>query len=113
MPYLLLIMNVLLLVSGQMLWKIGAAPISTWSASTIIYLIKSPYFIGGGMLYVIATFIWMYVISKMPFSIAYPFQSLSYVLGVLAAYFLFKEQVAPNQWIGLVVIIIGVYLIAK
>lgn len=113
MPYLLLLINVILLVSGQMLWKVGASSISSWSGATFIYLIKSPFFIGGGILYVIATFIWMYVISKIPFSTAYPFQSLSYVLGVLAAYFIFKEQVSPTQWGGLFVIILGVYLIAK
>lgn len=105
--------NVILLVSGQMLWKVKASAIKKWTPSTIIELMTSPYFIGGGLLYVIATFIWMYVLSKIPFSVAYPFQSLSYVLGVLAAYYLFQEHVGASQWLGLAIIIFGVYLIAK
>jgi drug/metabolite transporter (DMT)-like permease len=113
MTYLLLLLNVFLLLSGQMLWKVGASSITEWSGQTFLYLLRSPHFIGGGLLYVIATFIWMYIISKMPFSIAYPLQSLSYVLGVLAAYFYFHENVQITQWIGVIVIIIGVYLIAK
>ncbi|MCF6138791.1 EamA family transporter [Pseudalkalibacillus berkeleyi] len=113
MTYLLLLVNVFLLVGGQMLWKVGAAKIDQWNFETIIYLLKSPFFIGGGLLYVVATFIWMYIITKLPFSVAYPLQSLSYVIGVLAAYFYFKESVDASQWIGVCVIVIGVYLIAK
>ncbi len=113
MIYLLLLVNVLLLVGGQMLWKVGAASIESWSFNTIIFLVKSPFFIGGGLLYVVATFIWMYIITKLPFSVAYPLQSLSYVIGVLAAYFYFKENVDVSQWIGVCVIVVGVYLIAK
>jgi drug/metabolite transporter (DMT)-like permease len=113
MTYFLLLINVFLLVGGQMLWKVGASSINEWGVGTIFYLLRSPFFIGGGLLYVIATFIWMYVISKMPFSVAYPIQSLSYALGVIMAYFLFKEQVDLTQWLGVLVIIFGVYLIAK
>ncbi|WP_349408674.1 EamA family transporter [Pseudalkalibacillus sp. SCS-8] len=113
MIYLLLLVNVFLLVGGQMLWKVGAAGIDSWNVSTFIYLLKSPFFIGGGLLYVVATFIWMYIITKLPFSVAYPLQSLSYVVGVLAAYFYFKENVDVSQWIGVCVIVLGVYLIAK
>lgn len=113
MIYLLLFINVCLLVTGQMLWKVGASSINEWGAATILYLLRSPFFIGGGLLYVIATFIWLYIISKMPFSVAYPLQSLSYVLGVIAAYFIFKEQVEVTQWVGVFVIVVGVYLIAK
>jgi drug/metabolite transporter (DMT)-like permease len=113
MIYFLLLVNVLLLVSGQMLWKVGASSINEWGIQTIFYLLRSPSFIGGGLLYVVATFIWMYIISKMPFSVAYPVQSLSYALGVICAYFIFKEQVQVTQWLGVIVIIFGVYLIAK
>jgi drug/metabolite transporter (DMT)-like permease len=113
MTYFLLLINVFLLVGGQMLWKVGASSINEWGVGTIFYLLRSPFFIGGGLLYVVATFIWMYVISKMPFSVAYPIQSLSYALGVIMAYFLFKEQVDLTQWLGVLVIIFGVYLIAK
>jgi drug/metabolite transporter (DMT)-like permease len=113
MVYVLLLVNVCLLVGGQMLWKVGASSINEWGVGTIFYLLRSPFFIGGGLLYVIATFIWMYIISKMPFSVAYPMQSLSYVLGVIMAFLIFKEQVSLTQWLGIVVIVLGVYLIAK
>jgi drug/metabolite transporter (DMT)-like permease len=113
MNYILLLLNIILLVSGQLLWKTGVSTIDNWSLKTFVLIAKSPYIMSGLLLYGIATIIWLYVISKIPFSIAYPFQSLSYAMGVVVAYFIFKENIDLSQWIGVLVIIVGVYLIAK
>ncbi len=111
--YILLLLNIVLLVSGQILWKIGVEDISQWNIGVIKILIGSPYIIGGCFLYVFAVISWLYIISKLPFSVAYPCQSLSYVLGVFIAYFLFKENIQFTQWLGVIVVILGVYLIVK
>ena len=113
LPYILLLMNVLLLATGQMLWKIAVNPISTWNTHSVIQVILSPYFIGGGILYVLATGLWLVVLSKIPLSIAYPAQSLAYVLGIVGAYFIFKEHISLVQLAGILIIFFGVYLIAK
>lgn len=114
MNYILLVINILLLVSGQMLWKVGMEKIgSDWGLNTIIELIKSPYIVGGGVIYVVATVLWLYILGKMPFSVAYPFQSLAYVLGMVLGYAIFKEVVTPTQWFGAAIIILGVYFIAR
>ena len=113
MNYILLIINILLLVSGQLLWKVGMEKIGTWGAGTLLDLIKSPYIIGGGLIYVLATVIWLYILTKIPFSIAYPFQSLAYVLGIFMGFLVFKEVVTPTQWMGAAVLVFGVYLIAR
>ncbi|MCG3418009.1 EamA family transporter [Oceanobacillus sp. M65] len=113
MNYILLVINILLLVSGQMLWKTGMAHLSPVGLHTILHVVKSPYIIGGGLIYVLATGIWLYLLTRMPFSIAYPFQSLAYVLGIFIGFALFKETVTPIQWAGAAVIVFGVYLIAR
>jgi drug/metabolite transporter (DMT)-like permease len=112
-PYLLLIINVLLLVTGQFLWKIAVTPIDNWNLPSFIQVALSPYFILGGILYVAATGIWLVILSKLPLSIAYPIQSLSYVLGLIGAYFIFKESINMNQIIGIILILGGVFFIAK
>lgn len=113
MVYILLFMNILLLVSGQMLWKVAVLNIEHWNLNTITTLLLSPFFWGGAMLYVVATGLWLVVLSKLPLSVAYPSQSLSYVFGAMLAFLLFKETVTSIQWIGMMVIIFGVFLIAK
>lgn len=113
MVYLLLLINVSLLVSGQILWKMAVTGIEQWSVSTIIGVILSPLFIGGATLYVIATGIWLVILSKLPISVAYPSQSIGYVFGAVLALFIFRETISPTQWCGMAVIIFGVYLVAK
>lgn len=113
MVYLLLLANICMLVTGQVLWKIAVNPIHQWNVSTFVSLALSPYFLGGAVLYVIATGLWLIILSKLPLSIAYPSQSISYVFGTILAYFFFHESVQPTQWVGIIVIIFGVYLIAK
>lgn len=113
MVYLLLLMNVSLLVTGQILWKLAVAGIEQWSVSTLIGVILSPLFIGGAALYVIATGIWLVILSKLPLSVAYPSQSIGYIFGAILALFIFKETISLTQWGGMAIIIFGVYLVAK
>ena len=60
-----------------------------------------------------ATIIWVYVLKKFEFSVAYPLISISYVFGILAAYFIFHETIAWTRWLGVAVIIIGVILVVQ
>ncbi|MGD6875873.1 EamA family transporter [Bacillus infantis] len=113
MVYVLLLINICCLVTGQVLWKIAVTGIDEWTASTALSLLLSPYFLGGAFLYVGATGLWLIILSKLPLSIAYPSQSISYIFGAVIAFFLFKETITVTQWTGMAVIIFGVYLIAK
>ncbi|MFC3886484.1 EamA family transporter [Bacillus songklensis] len=113
MIYGLVLLNICVLVTGQILWKIAVSSIQEWNMQSALSLVISPFFIGGAFLYVLATGLWLVILSKLPLSVAYPFQSISYVFGAVAAYFIFKETISIQQWIGIAVIIFGVYLIAK
>lgn len=91
MNYLLILMNIILLVSGQLLWKIGLTKYGKISFDNLFVLFISPHIILGLMLYVIATLIWFYLLSRMPLSVLYPLQSLAYVLGIILAVILLKR----------------------
>jgi drug/metabolite transporter (DMT)-like permease len=111
--FFLIICNTILLVAGQTLWKIGAKNISFSGLNTVVKMIVSPWIISGGVLYVIATGIWLYLLSKLPLSLIYPLQSFAYVLGLIVAFYIFKENIPIIRWIGVTVILFGVYLVAK
>ncbi|TVX93870.1 EamA family transporter [Paenibacillus agilis] len=108
--YIILFANIILLVTGQILFKLGIE-----KAGGLVWnkIITSWYVIGGLSLYGIATILWFVVLSRLPLSVAYPLQSISYILGIAAAFFIFSEPVSPTKWVGALVILIGVYLIAK
>ncbi|WFA16426.1 hypothetical protein ERY13_03030 [Paenibacillus mucilaginosus] len=108
--YLILLGNILLLVTGQILFKLGIqkiGPLNLWKA------IFSPYILSGLALYGVATALWFVVLSRMNLSVAYPLQSLAYVLGLLAAYFVFGEVITVSKWVGVAAILFGSYMIAR
>ncbi|GAE04126.1 EamA family transporter [Paenibacillus sp. JCM 10914] len=70
-------------------------------------------YLGGLCLYGVSTMIWFAVLSRLPLSIAYPLQSLAYVLALIPAYFLFHETINFTKIVGVAVIVFGAYLIVK
>ncbi|WP_068783911.1 EamA family transporter [Paenibacillus phocaensis] len=110
LSYLLLLGNILLLVTGQVLFKIG---LSRSGGLHWVKLATSPAVIGGIVLYVLATLLWFAVLSRLPLSVAYPLQALAYVLALIPAYFLFHETITLTKLAGVAVILLGVVLLAK
>lgn len=111
--YALVLINVLFLTTGQILWKLSVRGVVNYNFSTVLGVLFSPYFLFGGVLYVFATLIWIFLLSKMPLSTLYPLQSLAYVFGLLAGHFVFNEFISVQKIIGVAIILIGVYFIAK
>jgi len=112
--YFFLIGNILFLVVGQILWKLSfnKSPLVI-SGEGIIRLIKDPLIWGGLILFGMATLLWFVVLSNLNLSVAYPLQSISYIIGIIAAIVIFKENVILIQWIGLIFILVGVYLVSR
>lgn len=113
MIYVLIFINILMLVSGQVLWKIGISKIDfNLSLHGIINIIFNPYVLGGGVIYVLATLIWIYILSKEELSRVYPLQSVCYVVGILAGVLIFKEGFTLSKIFGAGFIIVGACIIA-
>ena len=55
--------------------------------------------------------LWVYIVKNWPFSQAYPLSSLAYVFGMFAAMMVFHEHVVWTQWIGILFIMAGCYLV--
>lgn len=113
MIYLLLSINIILLVAGQTLWKIGLTGISMkCSMYNILRMFLNPYIFGGLIIYGLATIIWLYILSKAELSLVYPLQSLCYVVAAIAAILIFKENIPLTRWSGLGFIVLGAYLVS-
>lgn len=74
-------------------------------------IFTSPFVLAGTGVYVGAILLWLYSLSKLNLSVAYPLVSVSYVLAVLGAWIFLGEQVPPMRWIGVGVVCVGVSLI--
>ena len=108
----------LLMATGQIVIKTGLTRIGGLSAgrdfwSSIISFISNPFVILGISLYLISAVTWIWVVSQRPLSYIYPFLALSYVFALVGSKVFLHEDIHPLRWIGVVVIVIGIYLISR
>jgi drug/metabolite transporter (DMT)-like permease len=92
---------------GPLTMTPGAVPSLLWKMGT------NPYVVTGLGIYFLGTIFWLTALSRVNLSFAYPFASLSYVLMLLASWWLFHETITPLRVAGALVIIGGVLLIAR
>jgi drug/metabolite transporter (DMT)-like permease len=117
--YLPLMMGILLNAAAQLLLKSGMDKIGAFAFSwnnviPIAWQVAiNPYIITGLCCYVMSVVVWLLALSRLEVSIAYPLLSLGYIVNAIAAYYLLHENLSMTRITGIVVILIGVYLVAK
>lgn len=113
--FLLAIVQSLLLSGGQVLLKYALARMLPFSMTIEFW--KSFFvnwqFAACGICYGAGSLLWFHIIKNYPFSMAYPLVSLSYVFGMIAAIVFFHEPVNLTKWIGVLLIMLGCYFIAR
>jgi EamA-like transporter family. len=72
----------------------------------------NPYIFTGMIAYLLSTVLWLYALSKTELSYAYPFTTLTFILVMIASFFLFSETLTVNKVIGGVIICAGVLIIS-
>jgi multidrug transporter EmrE-like cation transporter len=76
-------------------------------------LAVTPTFWFALLAYGLSVGVWIVGLSRVPVSQAYPVLSLGYVLTAVAAWPLLGEPVSPQRWLGIAVVVSGVWLIAR
>ncbi len=96
----LLLISITLGSFGQICMKTGVrgVEISTDGSPAetfiqILHAMASPYVILGILLYVISTFVWILILTRVSLSVAYPMISMGYVLVVILSAAILKEHV--------------------
>jgi undecaprenyl phosphate-alpha-L-ara4N flippase subunit ArnE len=105
----------LFLVSGQIFLKFAMARTGKFSLTWtyIKELMVNWPLAASGVSMLLASLIWFYILKHYEFSVAYPMISISYVFGMLAAVFIFHETVPVTRWIGVFLIMGGLFLVTK
>lgn len=102
---LLVLLTSLLTCAGQLCQKQTAH--QTQRRLMLRWLIASVLLLAGGML------VWLMVLQRLPVSLAYPMLSINFILVALAGHFIWREQLTWNQWLGTVLIMVGVAMIGS
>lgn len=113
---LLSILQSFLLCLGQVLLKYALAKMTAFGWTREFWvnsIFLNWWWLSTGLAFLSAAILWMYIIKNFPFSIAYPLTSLTYIFGMLAAMLIFHETISLTQWIGILCIMGGCYLVAR
>ena len=119
LSFSLVLVGVLLNAAAQLLLKagtnaVGAFEFSMANALPVGWkLATQPAIVAGLVCYVVSVIVWIMALSRTEVSIAYPMLSIGYVLNALAAWYLFGEAVGAQRMVGIGVIIVGVFLVAR
>jgi drug/metabolite transporter (DMT)-like permease len=117
--FALLMVAMLLTVTGELLLKSGMNRHGVLEVSlgtlvpTAVKLLTNPFVVGGFVFVFSGALFWLAVLSRWPLSLAYPLLSISYIIGIAASVVILKEKVNWVQLLGVLVIILGVYLVSR
>ena len=117
--FALILTGVLLNAVAQLALKpgvsdMGAINLSMQTAVPVgMRLIKEPWLWVGLSCYGISAIVWILALSRVDVSIAYPMLSIGYVVNAFAAWALFGEVLNINRALGIGVIIVGVFILAR
>ena len=114
-----LMTGVLLNAVAQLLLKAGTNALGvltlsreTW-ADTLMSMATQGHFALGIGCYAMSVVVWVFGLSRVPVSIAYPLLSVGYVVNAVAAHYLLGEAVSASRWVGIGFIVLGVTLVAR
>jgi multidrug transporter EmrE-like cation transporter len=113
----LVLLAVALGAVGQIVMKRGMQVYGEVSAAGVwgqlIPILKVPQVTIGLICYGLSAVFWIAVLSNVDLSLAYPMVSLAYVIVFVASWLLLGEQIPPLRILGLLIIIIGVFVISR
>jgi multidrug transporter EmrE-like cation transporter len=117
---LFVLSSVLLSAGSQLLLKFGMTKpnvksvlAANESLSQIVFTIAaSPSIIAGLFCFGLSAIVWLFVLSKIPLSTAYPFVALGIAITVVGGRVLFDEPISGAKLLGVVLIILGVTTVA-
>jgi len=117
--FALLLVAVVLGTAGQLLLKAGTNAVGPFAFALEnalpvgVRLALEPRILGGVGCYVVSLIVWIMALSRTEVSVAYPMLSIGFALNALLAWWLLGEAVTPMRMLGIGVIMLGVFLVAR
>ncbi|QNK80932.1 EamA family transporter [Nakamurella sp. PAMC28650] len=111
----ILLLAVALAATGQLILKNGMNLAKTHSAETgrslVLSAITSPWILGGLVIFGVSAIAWLVTLSRVPLSVAYPFNALGYVAILIASTVILHERANVWTWTGTVLVVTGLIVV--
>jgi multidrug transporter EmrE-like cation transporter len=119
LSFALLVVAIVLGTAGQLLLKAGTNAVGPFAFALEnalpvgARLALEPRILGGVGCYAVSLIVWIMALSRTEVSVAYPMLSIGFALNALLAWWLLGEAVTPARLLGIAIIVVGVYLVAR
>jgi multidrug transporter EmrE-like cation transporter len=111
----LLLFAVALAATGQLLLKHGMAQATASAAggggSLVVKAVTSPWVLGGLCVFGISAVAWLATLSRLPLSIAYPFNALGFLAILTASALILGEKTNIWTWVGTSCVVVGLIVV--
>ncbi len=113
MIYLLLILEVCVAVTAQLLLRVGSRRLTgDFSLSLIPEMIRNWYLLAGMALFGVSFFLYVFILSRLQLHLVYPFAvGAGLVLITTLSYFFLNEAITSRQIAGIGAIAAGIFLV--
>ena len=113
----LLIAYSLGMIAGQMMFKLASSshnhPESSSLPFKILNLIANPFFAVSVILYLVLSVFWVWILTFIPISKAYPFVALSFAGTAIGGWMFFGERLSATNLFGLALLGAGIVLATR
>ncbi len=103
------------LALGQVFLKLAVGKMQSfsWTWTWFKDLILNYWLALTGVSMGLATLLWFYILRHYPLSEAHPLTCLSFIFGLLASAWFLHEPIPVTRWIGVGIIMVGVFFVVK
>ncbi len=75
--------------------------------------VKNIYFYSGVFVFALSLLIWLFVLSRVPVSVAYPFVGVGCIFTMLFAFIFLNESISLSKIVGVMSVCLGIILISR
>ena len=118
--YLLILLTIAISIIAQTFLKTGMKNIGIVNSLQLSQIIPLVFRMGSNLfvilglsLYVVGTFFWLILLSRLDLSFLYPFGALQYLFIFLVSYLFLGEEIKLARIIGVCIIMLGIFVIGK
>lgn len=111
----LIIIQCIMMTASQMMLKVSLQKFGKfeWSSRYFKVVFSTWEFAASGLLMIGFVILWSYLLKRYEFSLVYPLTGISFLIGLIASVIFFHEVVSITRWIGVIVMLIGIFLICR
>lgn len=113
--FILILLQGLLVVGSECFLKVALEKIGefSWTWAFFKGALSTWQLWVAGLTAIVGVLEWMAVLKRYDLSLAYPLTAISFLLSLFAGALIFHEAVPATRWIGVVLIMVGVYFVAR